>query len=133
MQVSTACSIELTDKVLVHHGNVANQFLQLGIDGDGAGVVGRHNELLKELGRRGNGEFGDGLVVLELLYTAEIVDKGVWLRKEFACEEHPVQSGRLAIKHHIAAFFVRNATKAPEEIKMPERTVKLAVGDNVIT
>ena len=133
MQVSTACSIELTDKVLIHHSNVANQFLQLGIDGDGAGVVGRHNELLKELGRRGDGEFSDGLVVLELLYPTEVIDKGVWLRKEFACEEHPVKSGRLAIKHHIATFFVGDTAKAPEEIKMPERTVKLAVGDNVIT
>ena len=56
----------------------------------------------------------------------------MWLRKEFAGEEHPVQSGRLAIKHHIAAFFVRNATKAPEEIKMPEGTIELAIGDDMI-
>ena len=51
MQVSTACGIELTDKVLIYYGNVADEFLQMGIDGDGASVVGRHNELLKELGR----------------------------------------------------------------------------------
>ena len=51
---------------------------------------------------------------------------------EFACEEYAVQSGCLAIKHHVAALFVGHAAKAPEEVEVPEGAVELAIGDDVI-
>ena len=132
LQETASCRVELADEVLVYGGDVPDQVVEVGVDGDGAGVVVGHDELLEELRGRGDRELGNGLAVLKLLDAAEIVDERVRLRREFTGQEHPVKAGRHAVERDVAAFLVRHAAEAPEEVQVPEGAVELAVGDDVI-
>ena len=132
LQEAAACGVELTDEVLIDGGDVLDQVFEVGVDCDGAGVVVGHDELLEELRGRGDRELGDGLAVLKLLDAAEIVDERVWFRGELAGQEYPVEPGRHAVECDVAAFLVRHAAEAPEEVQMPEGAVELAVGDDMI-
>ena len=89
--------------------------------------------MLEELCWRRDCELGYALSILVLLHTLECLDERVRLGSELACEIYLVKTSRLAIERHIAAWLMSHAAKAPEEVEMPERPVKFAIGYNMKT
>ena len=131
LQVAAACGKDLLDEGAVSGHDGVLKLGVAGVDLGGGLAVHGHDELLDELGGRGDGELGDGVLVLLGGHEAEVLHEGVLAHeRDGAREVGVVDLGGLVVEGQAqVGGAVADARKAPHEVEVPGGAAELAVGD----
>ena len=134
LKVAAADGVHIRNDLAVARGEVIHQLLHGGVEP--LCILHRkgHDHLLQKLRGRGNGQLGDGVLVLKRLDKSEVFDKGMLVHAHLSRKIGVVKHRGLALERKSGlGRCVADAVEAPHEIEVPGRAAELTIGDDVVT
>ena len=134
LEIAAACGVHIRNDLAVARGEVIHQLLHGGVEPLCILHRKRHDHLLQKLRGRGDGQLGDGVLVLKRLDKSEVFNKGMLVHAHLSCEIGVVKHRGLALKRKSGlGRRVADAVEAPHKIEVPGRAAELTIGDDVVT